>query len=383
MAMSFSSPTTTTTASASLLPVHRQRAAGSSLSFPLKHHRFTSRFRIPPKCTRFSRVPSISPSCKTPTVSVLSSVASTSRTLLFLLTAGLLSLSGIRTLPALASTPPPTQQPQEIEEHGEHQESEEMKQQVEDEVKKADVKEKEEHQGDVEEEEEEEEDEVRMYSAILSRNPGDVVALKCALYAKMRRADWGCALRYARRLRDAEPGEVEWRLMEAQLHELKGDLAEAERHFREVLAEEPLLVRALHGLAICTQKKHEGPAGFEILENALQLAASDKRVPEERNIKLLIAQMHVVMGQLDVALEKLQNLINEDPRDFRPHLCQGIVYALLDRKEDADKQFDIYRSLVPDEFPDKSFINDVILAARMESNDRLQKEFGSEFLSKK
>ncbi|CAN6331621.1 unnamed protein product [Urochloa humidicola] len=378
--MSFISPTTSTTASASLLPVRRQRAAGPSLSFPLKPHRFTSSFRIPPKSPRFSRVPSISPSCKTPTVSVLSSVASTSRTLLFLITAGLLSLSGIRPLPALASAPPPTQQPQEIEEHGEQQESEEMKQQVEDEVEKADVKEKEEQQEDVEEEEE---DEVRMYSAILSRNPGDVDALKCALYAKMKRADWGGALRYARRLRDAGPGEVEWRLMEAQLHELKGDLAEAERRFKEVLAEEPLLVRALHGLAICMQKKHEGPAGFEMLENALQLAASDKRVPEERNIKLLIAQMHVVLGQLDVASEKLQNLINEDPRDFRPHLCQGIVYALLDRKEDADKQFDIYRSLVPDEFPDKSFINDVIQAARMESNDRLQKEFGSEFLSKK
>jgi predicted Zn-dependent protease len=97
-----------------------------------------------------------------------------------------------------------------------------------------------------EEQQEDDDDEVRMYSAILSRNPGDVDTLKCALYAKMRRADWGGALRYTRRLRDAEPGEVEWRLMEAQLHELKGDLAEAERQFREVLAEEPLLVRALH-----------------------------------------------------------------------------------------------------------------------------------------
>ena len=64
-------------------------------------------------------------------------------------------------------------------------------------------------------------------------------------------------------------------------------------------------------------------------------------------------------------------------------VLQGIVYALLDRKEDADKQFDIYRSLVPDEFPDKSFISDVILAAKMESDDQIQKEFGSELLSKK
>lgn len=46
---------------------------------------------------------------------------------------------------------------------------------------------------------------------------------------------------------------------------------------------------------MCMQKKLEGPSVFEMLENALQLATSEKRVPEERNIKLLIAQMHVVM----------------------------------------------------------------------------------------
>uniref|UniRef100_A0A0E0DMV5 Uncharacterized protein n=1 Tax=Oryza meridionalis TaxID=40149 RepID=A0A0E0DMV5_9ORYZ len=222
-----------------------------------------------------------------------------------------------------------------------------------------------------------------MYMEILSGDPGDVDALKCALFAKMRRAEWGGALGFARRLQEAEPGEVEWRLMEALLHELNGDLAEAERLFNEVLAEKPLLVRALHGLALCMHKRSEGPTVFEMLEKALQLAISEERVPEERNIKLLIAQMHVVKGQLDVASEKLQNLINEDPRDFRPHLCQGIVYALLDKKEEADELFDTYRSLVPDEFPDKSFISDVIQAARVESKDRLQKDFGSEFLSKK
>jgi hypothetical protein len=42
------------------------------------------------------------------------------------------------------------------------------------------------------------------------------------------------------------------------------------------------------------RKRLEGPSAFEILENALQLAVSEKRVPEERNIKLLIAQMHFV-----------------------------------------------------------------------------------------
>lgn len=240
MAMSFILPTTTPAASASLLPIRRQPAGDPSLSSPLKPHRISSHFRIPPKLPRFSRVCSISPSYKTPTVSILSSVASTWRTLIFLLVAGLLSLSGVRSFPALASAPPPTQQPLEIEGRDEQQKSEERKEQVEDEVEKAKDEVK------VEQQKDEDDDEVRMYSAILSRNPGDVYALKCALYVKMRRADWRGALRYARGLREAEPGEVEWRLMEAQLHELSGDLAQAEHHFREILAEDPLLVRALH-----------------------------------------------------------------------------------------------------------------------------------------
>lgn len=41
-------------------------------------------------------------------------------------------------------------------------------------------------------------------------------------------------------------------------------------------------------------KNREGPAVFEMLNKALELAHRDNRVTEERNIKLLIAQMHVV-----------------------------------------------------------------------------------------
>ncbi|KAL6897835.1 hypothetical protein ACP4OV_006794 [Aristida adscensionis] len=309
-----------------LLPV-RRRSPATAASLPC--HLKPRRRRLPPRSLLPPRCCSSSFSCKSPAAW---------RAFPFLLAASLLALSGLRPLPSRAQ-----------------------------EVKEAEQAEEEE----VTERQDEEEDE---YSAILRGEPGDVGALKCALYGRMRRADWGGALRYARRLRGAEPREVEWRLMEALLHELRGDLAAAERAFRELLAEEPLHVRALHGLALCMHKRDEGHAVFDMLENALRLANSEKRVPVERNIKLLIAQMHVAMGQLDVASEKLQNLINEDPRDFRPHLCQGIVYALLDKKQDADVQFDIYRSLVPDEFPDKSFINDVIHAARMESQDRLQKE---------
>lgn len=41
-------------------------------------------------------------------------------------------------------------------------------------------------------------------------------------------------------------------------------------------------------------KNHEGPAVFEMLNKALEIARQKKKVSEERNIRLLIGQMHVV-----------------------------------------------------------------------------------------
>lgn len=41
-------------------------------------------------------------------------------------------------------------------------------------------------------------------------------------------------------------------------------------------------------------KNHEGEAVFEMLNKALELARREERVTEERSIKILIAQVHVV-----------------------------------------------------------------------------------------
>lgn len=48
------------------------------------------------------------------------------------------------------------------------------------------------------------------------------------------------------------------------------------------------------GLALVMHKNHEGPAVFVMLNKALEIAQREKRVIEERNIRILIAQMHVV-----------------------------------------------------------------------------------------
>lgn len=54
---------------------------------------------------------------------------------------------------------------------------------------------------------------------------------------------------------------------------------------------------------------------------------------------------------------------------------QGIIYSLLDKKKEAQEQFETYRSLVPEEFPQRGFLDDVVLAAKSTTWEQLQKEF--------
>lgn len=222
-----------------------------------------------------------------------------------------------------------------------------------------------------------------MYVKLVEQEPRNVEALKVLVNGKMRKGKTKEAVKYVEKLIDVEPQQVEWRLLQALCYEMMGQVTKAKRLFKEILKERPLLLRALHGLAMAMHKNHEEAAVFDMLNQALELAIREKRVTEERNIKILIAQMHLVKGNLDEALRKYGDLIDENPRDFRPYLCQGIIYSLQDKKKEADEQFEIYRNLVPEEFPQRGFLEDVVMAAKTESREQLEKEFKSQFSYKR
>ncbi|KAH6810366.1 hypothetical protein C2S51_024128 [Perilla frutescens var. frutescens] len=216
-----------------------------------------------------------------------------------------------------------------------------------------------------------------MCMKLLQENPKDVDVLKMVVNVKMRRGKTGEAVENVEKLIELQPNEMEWRLLQALCYEMMGDLSKAKSLFKNILKQKPLLLRALHGLAMVMHKKGEGPAVFEMLERALEVARQESRVNEERNIRILVAQMHLIKGDLEEALAKFQALIDENPRDFRPYLCQGIVYSLLDKKKEADENFEIYHSLVPEEFPQRGFLDDVVLAAKTESKQKLEKDIQS------
>lgn len=214
---------------------------------------------------------------------------------------------------------------------------------------------------------------------LLKQNPRDVGILKMVVNVKMKNGKTKEAVEYVEKLIEIQPNEMEWRLLQALCYEMMGHLSKAKKLFKDILKQRPLFLRALHGLAMVMHKNFEGPAVFEMLNEALAVAQREKRVVEERNIRILIGQMHLVKGELEEAFVDFQALINDNPRDFRPYLCQGIVYSLLDKKEEAREHFEMYQSLVPEEFPQRQYLDDIVLAAKTESRQQLEENFKAEF----
>lgn len=56
----------------------------------------------------------------------------------------------------------------------------------------------------------------------------------------------------------------------------------------------------------------------------------------------------------------------------------------MDKKEEAARQFETYQALVPEEFPQRGFLDDIALAAAKEtSREQFQKESGGQFSHRK
>ena len=109
------------------------------------------------------------------------------------------------------------------------------------------------------------------------------------------------------------------------------------------------------------------------VEEAIEVCKKQKKDSDVRDFRLLIAQIKVMEGDYTEALKAYQELVKEEPRDFRPYLCQGIIYTLLRKKDEADKQFNKFRRLVPKDHPYKDYFEDNMFATKFFSQ-KLERE---------
>ncbi|KAL8214440.1 hypothetical protein R6Q57_003889 [Mikania cordata] len=211
----------------------------------------------------------------------------------------------------------------------------------------------------------------------LCTHPDDIKALKTLMEIKIKTGKVQEAIRILNQLINLEPEDSEWQLLKHHLHSYAGDHDSAKLGFEEIITKDPFRVEAYHGLVMAASAK-ESPNELKEVENrileGIESCKKAKKKDDMRDFKLLLAQIRVIQSDYDDAIKIYQELSKEEPRDFRPYLCQGIIHTLLGKNDDAENMFGKYRRLVPKGHPytkyfDENMIATKVFAQKLE-NDR-------------
>ncbi|KAJ0080516.1 hypothetical protein Patl1_24420 [Pistacia atlantica] len=125
-----------------------------------------------------------------------------------------------------------------------------------------------------------------------------------------------------------------------------GRTQEARNVFEEILVRNPLSFEALFENALLMDRCGEGEAVIKRLQEALDLAEEENKVKEARDVRLIMAQIQFLQKNVEEALKSYEELEKEDPSDFRPYFCKGMIY----------KQFAKYRQLSPKKFEVEGYL---------------------------
>ncbi|KAL5208842.1 hypothetical protein ABZP36_033277 [Zizania latifolia] len=83
---------------------------------------------------------------------------------------------------------------------------------------------------------------------------------------------------------------------------------------------------------------------------AARARLSAASVDGEHYTRLLAAQALFVDGKVDDAIAAFEEIAREDPDDYRPLFCQGVLYFVLGRAKESDSMLQRCRKLAGDEF---------------------------------
>nr|XP_043609643.1 protein SLOW GREEN 1, chloroplastic [Erigeron canadensis] len=202
----------------------------------------------------------------------------------------------------------------------------------------------------------------------LDKHPDDKNVLKSLMEVKIKIGKVQEAIGILNQLINLEPEDSEWQLLKYHLHSYSGDHDSAKSGFEQILEKDPFRVEAYHGLVMAASASESLDALKDIEKRVLEgmeMCKKSKKKDDVRDFKLLLAQIRVIQGEYDEALKIYEELSKEEARDFRPYLCQGIIYTLLGKNDEAEKMFGKYRRLVPKGHPYTRYFDENMVATKV------------------
>lgn len=219
----------------------------------------------------------------------------------------------------------------------------------------------------IEEQHQEEED--SPLTQFLESSPEAIEALKNLLQEKLEAGEDEESLKILKKLSSAQPENTEWKFLTARLLNEMGKVQDAREVFEEILSKTPLSFEALFENALLMDRCGEGVKVIQRLEEALRLAEEESKLKEIRDIRFIMAQVQFLQKNTEEALRSYDELEKEDPKDFRPYFCRGMIYSLLDRNREAREQFAKYRQLSPKKFEVEGYLRTALSRMKLFGTD--------------
>ncbi|KAL3502190.1 hypothetical protein ACH5RR_036639 [Cinchona calisaya] len=184
-------------------------------------------------------------------------------------------------------------------------------------------------------------------------NPEAVWKLKILLRKKLKAGKNKECLEIVQKLSSSQPENTDWKFLAARLLNEMGNTQEAIELLSPGFMEEKDLpsVLTMIELSLLVDLSEFEEQMKWLADNIREALEGDvKEMPEKEAvtfIRLFYAQLQFLLNNVNEALRIYEELAREDPSDFRPYFCKGVLYTLLDRKKDARGQFAKFRQLSP------------------------------------
>ncbi|PIN17778.1 hypothetical protein CDL12_09553 [Handroanthus impetiginosus] len=204
---------------------------------------------------------------------------------------------------------------------------------------------------------------------LLGSNSEAIDALRKLLQEKLEAGEDKESLSILRQLSSAQPENSEWKFLIARVLNEMGRIQEARDSFEEILAKNPLSFEALFENALLMDRSGERDAVMRRLEEALGVAENENKLKEARDVKLIMAQMQFLRKNVEEAMRSYDELVKEDPSDFRPYFCRGMIYSLMDKNVEAREQFAKYRELSPKKFEVEGYLRTPLSRMKLSGTD--------------
>lgn len=115
----------------------------------------------------------------------------------------------------------------------------------------------------------------------------------------------------------------------------------------------------------CRETGEELGPLLERIENAMVMCKKERREEDLKDFKLLKAEIKVVEGKYEEAIKVYEEIVKEDSGDFRPYLCEGIVYTMMGRGKEAERAFEKYRKVKPRGHQYECYFDDNVVATKV------------------